>query len=226
MSGETTIEELRALRSRGGVIAFPTESSYGLGVDPHSAAGVAAIERIKRRIDRRIDWNRGSGDFDPERKPLPVVVADLSQLADLGIDPDSEPVRRLAPFWPAPLTGVLALAEGTDLPAALGRPTLAVRIPDHAELRELLAAIGPLTATSANRTGEPPLLDAREVAELLEEAGAVDFAVVAGEAPGGPPSTLVAFDAADQIRILRQGPFPAERLEGLPASLSSSRGEA
>ncbi len=223
MRGETTIEELREIRSRGGVIAFPTESSYGLGVDPHSAAGVAAIERIKRRIDRHADAGTKTAG---SRKALPVVVAQLSQLADLGIDPDSEPVRRLAPFWPAPLTVVLPLADGGDLPAASGERTLAVRIPDHAELRALLAAIGPLTATSANRTGEPPLLDAREVTDLLEAAGAVDFAVVVGEAPGGPPSTLVDFDDADRIRILRQGPFPAERLEGLSASLSSSRGEA
>ena len=218
MSGETTIEELLALRARGGVIAFPTESSYGLGVDPHNAAGVAAVERIKRR-------NGSEEDSGSERKPLPVVVADLSQLGALGIDPDSEVVRRLAPLWPAPLTAVLPLGDGVELPAAAGRRTLAVRIPDHTELRSLLAAIGPLTATSANRTGEPPLLDARDVAALLTDAGDVEFAVVAGKAPGGPPSTLVE-SFGDQIRILRQGPFPAERLLGLPASLSSSRGEA
>lgn len=218
MSGGATIEKLLALRLSGGVIAFPTESSYGLGVDPKNAAGVAAIERIKRR--------RGLSDESaPERKPLPVVIADLAQLEVLGIDPDSQAVRRLAPLWPAPLTAILPLAEGIDLPAALGGPTLAVRIPDHAELRKLLASIGPLTATSANRTGEPPLLQAGEVAALLTEAGDVDFAVVAGEAPGGPPSTLVAFDSG-RLRILRQGPFPAERLLGLQGSSHPSRGEA
>jgi L-threonylcarbamoyladenylate synthase len=215
VSGEATLEELRALRSRGGVIAFPTESSYGLGVDPQSAVGVAAIEWIKRR----------RGVSDEPGKPLPVVIADLSQLAALGIDPDSDSVRRFAPFWPAPLTAVLPLIEGVDLPATLGGRTLAVRIPAHSELRALLAAIGPLTATSANRTGEPPLLDASEVAALLTEAGVVNFAVVAGKAPGGPPSTLVE-SFGDEIRILRQGPFPAERLLGSGASLSASRGEA
>lgn len=218
MSEGATIEELRALRSRGGVIAFPTESSFGLGVDPHSAAGVATVERIKRR--------RGSDeDAELERKPLPVVVAELSQLAALGIDPDSDEVRRIAAFWPAPLTAVLPLAEGADPAAALGRRTLAVRIPDHPELRALLAAVGPLTATSANRTAEPPLLTAREVTALLQEAGVVDFSVVDGEAPGGPPSTLVA-PSGDEIRILRQGPFPAERLLGPGSPSPSSRGEA
>lgn len=215
MSGEAAIEELRALRSRGGVIAFPTESSYGLGVDPANAAGVAAVQRIKRR--------RGMGE-EPA-KPLPVVVADLSQLAAFGIDSDAEEVRRVAPFWPAPLTAVLALGEGIDLPAALGARTLAVRIPDHAELRALLAAIGPLTATSANRTGEPPLLDAREVAALLLEVGGIEFAVMEGGAAGGPPSTIVEV-LGGEIRILRQGPFPAERLFCFGGSSPSTRGEA
>ncbi len=216
MSGEAAIEELRALRARGGVIAFPTESSYGLGVDPANAEGVATVERIKRR----------RGGRDEPAKPLPVVIADLSQLAALGIDADAEEVRQIAPFWPAPLTAVLPLAAGSaDLPAALGARTLAVRIPDHPELRALLSAIGPLTATSANRTGEPPLLDAREVVALLSEAGGLTFAVMEGGAPGGPPSTLVEL-VGGEIRILRQGPFPAERLQRLPVSASSTRGEA
>lgn len=220
MSAEPSVAELRAIRARGGVIAFPTESSYGLGADPKSAAGVAAVERTKRRIDAL-----GGGE-PSERKPLPVVVADLSQLADLGIDPESEPVRRFAPHWPAPLTAILPLRAGADsLPAAPGARTLAVRVPDHAGLRSLLAAIGPLTATSANRTGEPPLLSAREVRALLAEAGETEFAVVEGEAPGGPPSTLVEA-VGSEIRILRQGPFPAERLLGLGRPSPASRGEA
>lgn len=221
MNGEPSIEELRALRARGGVIAFPTESSYGLGADPQSAAGVAAVERIKRRIEGRGDPGGPGG-----RKPLPVVVADLSQLAALGIDPDSEPVRRFAPHWPAPLTAVLPLRPGAPpLPAAAGERTLGVRIPGHAALRALVAAIGPLTATSANRTGEPPLLLAREVRALLAEAGEGEFAVVEGEAPGGPPSTLVEA-VGGELRVLRQGPFPAERLLGPEPSNPRSRGEA
>ncbi|HEV7668546.1 MAG TPA: L-threonylcarbamoyladenylate synthase [Thermoanaerobaculia bacterium] len=214
------VEELIALRARGGVIAFPTESSYGLGVDPSNAAAVAEVERIKRRSTSKTD-----ADAEPAGKPMPVVIAGLDQLSALGIDADSAPVRRFAALWPAPLTAVLPLGEGTDISAARGSRTLAVRIPDHPELRALLAAIGPLTATSANRTGEPPLLSASAVAALLEEAGIADAAVVAGEAPGGPPSTLAALDG-DRIRILRQGPFPAERLLVPGESSPSSRGDS
>ncbi len=207
-SGDS-VEPLRTLRARGGVIAFPTESSYGLGVDPGNAAAVALVLRIKGR----------------EEKPLPVVIADTSQLAEVGIDPDSGAVRRFAAHWPAPLTAVLPLRAGAAPPAALGRDTLAVRIPNRPELRALLAAIGPLTATSANRTGEPPLLAAAEVVALLGALDPLDAAVIEGEAPGGPPSTLAAL-VGDEIRILRAGPFPAERLLRHGHSSATARGEA
>ncbi len=215
------VEPLVALRSRGGVLAFPTESSFGLGADPKSWPGVLAVERIKRRIDRESDA------ISPRRKPMPVVIADLAQLAELGIDAGSASVARVAPFWPAPLSVVLPLERGADLPAAGGTGSLAVRIPDHDGLRALVAAVGPLTATSANRTGEPPLLSAREVEALLREgteADDIDFVVVDGEAPGGLPSTLVAFEG-DEVRVLRQGPFPAERLLGRDGSSFARRGE-
>ena len=99
------IEPLRALLARGGVLAIPTESSYGLGADPRNPEGVEAIYRIKRR-------ERG--------KPLPVVVADLAQLADLGIDPGLPILEALAACWPAPLTAVLPIAR--PLPAAARCP--------------------------------------------------------------------------------------------------------
>ncbi len=182
------VEPLRALLARGGILGIPTESSYGLAVDPRSAAGVEAIYCVKSR-------ERG--------KPLPVVAADLAQLAALGVVANDEAVRRAAPVWPAALTVVAAIAE--PLPASAGERTLAVRIPDHGELRSLLSAVGTaLTATSANRSGEPSLLDPAEVAELLggEDAIVVD----GGTLPGGPPSTLAAWNAG-RWRVLREGRF-------------------
>jgi L-threonylcarbamoyladenylate synthase len=188
------VAPLRALLARGGILAFPTESSYGLGVDPWNPAGVEAIYRIKER---------------EAGKPLPVVVAGREQLAGLGIDADLNIVKRLCAVWPAALTAVLPVAR--PLPASAGTATLAVRVPDHAPLRELLAALGQgLTATSANRGGEPPMVDPAEVAGLLagEDARVVDGGVL----PGGPPSTLVAIEE-DRLVVLRSGRFPAERLE-------------
>jgi L-threonylcarbamoyladenylate synthase len=193
------VAPLRDLLRRGGVLAFPTESSYGLGVDPWNRTGVETIYRIKER---------------EAGKALPVVIAGREQLAGLGIDPDlrfgagQNIVERLLAFWPAPLTAVLPVAR--PLPASAGGLSLAVRVPDHDRLRELLAALGHgLTATSANRSGEEPLLDVEAVAGLL--AGEDAMVVDGGTLAGGPPSTLVAIEK-DGLVVLRTGRFAAERL--------------
>ncbi len=188
-----SVAPLGALLSRGGVLGIPTESSYGLAADPASERGVAAIYRIK---------SRQAG------QPLPVVAADLGQLAALGLEVDSEPCRLAATVWPAPLSVLLPVSR--PLPAAAGASTLAVRIPDHAALRDLLHELGTaLTATSANRSGELPLLEPGAVAALL---GGEDARVVeGGRLAGGAPSTLVAWEGGGW-RVLRQGRFGLDRL--------------
>lgn len=186
---------IAALVARGGLLAIPTESSYGLAADPRNAAGVAAVYTIKRRA---------------AEMPLPVVVAGVEQLSGLGIDPALPILVPLAALWPAPLSVLLPLVR--PLPAAAGASSLAVRVPAHAGLRRLLAALGSgLTATSANRSGEPPALAAGVAAELL--AGADAAVVDGGELPGGPPSTLIE-PVAGGLRVLRRGAFPVERLSG------------
>ena len=187
------VEPLRELLRRGGVLAIPTESSYGLGTAPRNWKGVEAIYRIKGR--------------EP-RKALPVVVADLGQLAGLGIDPDLPILKPLSACWPGPLTVVLPIVSA--VPAASGELTLAVRVPGHDGLRGLLAALGHgLTATSANASGEEPVLDPAGAEELLagEDAVVVDGGVL----PGGPPSTVVAIEEGGAV-VLRTGKFPVERL--------------
>lgn len=202
------VEPLRALLRRGGVLAIPTESSYGLGADPRNRIGVEAIYRIKGR--------------EP-RKPLPVVVADLDQLAGLGIDPDLSILKVLSACWPGPLTAVLPFRQpiaGPGIPAAAGEPALAVRIPGHEGLRSLLAALGHgLTATSANPSGGEPVLDPAGAADLL--AGEDAMVVDGGVLPGGPPSTLVAIEEAGPV-VLRTGTFPVERLREV---LRAAQGE-
>ena len=187
------VEPLRALLDRGGVLAIPTESSYGFAADPWNPEGIARVYRLK---------GRDAG------KALPLVAADLEQVAALGVDPESPELARLARVWPAPLSAVLAVRG--QLPVAAPDGTVAVRIPAHAGLRGLLAALGrPLTATSANRSGEPPVLDPDEAARLLagEDAAVVD----GGRLPGGPPSTLVRFvgGAGGEIEVLREGAVAA-----------------
>jgi L-threonylcarbamoyladenylate synthase len=187
---------LAALLLRGGVLAVPTESSYGLAADPRNPIGVAAVYRIKGR---------------DVGKPLPVVVADRGQLAGLGIDPDLPILEPLSACWPGPLTAVLPLARAAaPLPAAAGERTLAVRIPGHDGLRRLLAGLGHgLTATSLNRSGGAPVLDPRGAAALL--AGEDAMIVDGGILPGGAPSTIVAIEESGPV-VLRAGSFPVERL--------------
>lgn len=190
--GEPTTA-LAALVRRGGVLAIPSESSYGLGVDPRNPEGVAAVCALK---------GRSAG------KPLPVVAADLAQLAALGVDLDHPGLEQIARRWPAALTVVLPIRQ--PVPAALGGSTLAVRLPAHPRLRALLAALGcALTATSANAEGEAPILEPGALEPLLE--GIDGMIVDDGLLPGGPPSTLVEWTGAG-FRALRAGSYPVEEL--------------
>lgn len=194
------IEPIRALVEAGGVLAIPTESSYGLAVDPWNAEGIDRVFRLKGRDAARA---------------LPLVAADRSQIAALGADSRSLDRPELAPwierFWPGPLTVVLPLGPGgRELPARSPDGTVAVRIPGHEGLRRLLEALGrPLTATSANRTGEPPLLDPDGAARLLAglpegRAAVIDGGVLAG----GPPSTLIRLREG-RVEVLRRGAVDA-----------------
>lgn len=172
----------------GGVLAIPTESSYGLGVDPRDPQGVEAIYRLKGR-------ERG--------KALPIVAADVAQLLALGVDPAAEALEWAKPRWPAALTVVLPLVA--PIPASAGAPTIAARIPAHAGLRALLGELGhALTATSANPSGEPPLTDPNAVRSWLVESGESFLVVDQGSTAGGAPSTLVEVSDGEVV-ILRKG---------------------
>ncbi|MCB1055282.1 MAG: L-threonylcarbamoyladenylate synthase, partial [Acidobacteria bacterium] len=180
--------------ARGAVLAVPTESSYGLAVDPRNPEGVAAVYRVK---------GRGA------EKALPVAVAGRHQLEALGVVAPAEVVAQLEARWPAALTAVLPLRA--PLPAAPETATLAVRVPAHEGLRALLEELGPLTVTSANRSGEPPILDPARVAELLGTSGGM--VVDGGILAGGPPSTLVVWEDGGW-QVLRRGRYPVADLIG------------
>jgi L-threonylcarbamoyladenylate synthase len=175
----------------GGLLAVPTESSYGLAVDPREATAVARLFALK---------GRAAG------KALPVVAGHASQLVTLGVDLDAPIVAWARGFWPAALTVVAPLRE--PLPASGGARTLAVRIPAHAGLRELLSTLGaPLTATSANASGEPPIVDPDRLESWLAASGAAALMVDGGLLPGGAPSTLVEWREG-RPHVLRAGRFP------------------
>lgn len=197
------LEALAAARARGALLFLPTESSYGIGVDPRNRE---AVERVY------VCKGRDGG------KALPVVLADVSQVAELGIEPETPAVAaaldRAAGCWPGPLTVLLPLPAALDLPAAAGIGHIAVRIPDHAGLRGILAAIGPLTATSANASGEAPVIDPAELSRWIADSEGCRDAVLidGGILAGGPPSTLVVFEADGSPRVLRPGRLSAAQL--------------
>ncbi len=185
---------LRETLKRGGLLAIPTESSYGLAADPLSLRGVEAIFRVKGR---------------PADKPLPVVVADLQQAQALGVQLDSPGLEAVAERWPAALSLVVSI--DAPIPASAGSSTLALRIPAHRGLRELLSELGTaLTATSANESGEPAITTPEQAAALI--AGSDAWLIDDGVTPGGPPSTLVRWSGAG-FSILRPGRYSRELLE-------------
>ena len=132
--------------------------------------------------------------------PLPVLFATRLDLEGLGVTADPATLESYFSVWPAPLTVVFPIRA--PIAASRGASTLGVRLPASRPLRELLSAVGPLTGTSANRSGSPPLSDPDEI-----EAGfrrEIDFLVDGGRTPGGFPSTLL--DATrDPPVVLRPG---------------------
>ena len=187
------VEPLRELIARGGVLAIPTESSYGLAVDPRNREAVSAVFSIKRR---------------PAERPLPIVVADLLQIRELGGQLPEELEAPLAELWPAAVT-VLLPFEGR-VPAAAGSDRLGFRIPAHEMLLRLLAELGHgLSATSANVSGSAPVLEPDGLDELLRGADAV--IVDGGRLAGGSPSTVVGWRDG-QLEVVRPGSVTVDKL--------------
>lgn len=183
------------LLREGGVVAFPTDTLYGLAANPASAAAMAQLYRIKGR---------------PVDLAVPLIAAGLDQIELAGgiLGPGSR--RLAAAFWPGPLTLVIPAWPGLDASVHAGRGTVAVRVPDHAVARNLAEACGwPITSTSANRSGEAASGDPADVRMAL--GGALDGLIDAGASPGGPPSTIV--DARDDVpRLIRAGAVPWARV--------------
>jgi L-threonylcarbamoyladenylate synthase len=189
----------------GGIVAVPTESSYGLAVSPFHDAAVNRLFTIKDR---------------PGNKPILVLIGDRAQLHSLvdAVPPTAELL--MASFWPGPLTIVMDALSSLPQALTAGTGSLGVRLPSVPLLCDLLREVGPLTGTSANRAGEQPLETAHQVLSGL--GGHVDLILDSGGAPGGPPSTVL--DVRVSVRLVREGAVPctaiASVLEGLGVQLS------
>jgi L-threonylcarbamoyladenylate synthase len=177
-----------------GIVAYPTDTLYGLAVNPRSPV---AIERLFALKDR------------PSDRAIPLI-ADSRASARAAVEWTPEADRLADRCWPGPLTLVLRATSGLA-PALLGADaTVAVRVPDSAVARALAAASsGLITATSANTSGNPATADP---AELLPLAGrGLDLLLDAGLSPGGPPSTIVDLTARAP-RLVRAGAVGWERV--------------
>ncbi|MGE5642349.1 MAG: L-threonylcarbamoyladenylate synthase [Byssovorax cruenta] len=177
----------------GGLVAFPTDTVYGVGA---LAFDQRAIESIYAAKDR------------PVEKAIPVLIGDKDDLAKVADDVPLVALRLIDRFWPGPLT-VLVPKKATLPEAISATSTVGVRVPDHEVARGLLRLAGPMAVTSANISGQASPITARQV--LAQLGGRIAMIIDGGETPGGIPSTLVDC-IGTEIQILREGSISKDEL--------------
>jgi L-threonylcarbamoyladenylate synthase len=185
-------QALEVLRA-GGLVAFPTDTVYGLGALAFEGEAVARLYQAKGRLTE---------------KAIPILVGEAEELYRVG-EP-SEMARRLAQaFWPGPLT--LVVPKRPEVPEVVSASgTVGIRLPDHPAARRLLRAAGPLAVTSANRSGSS---DPRSAEDVTAELGdQVQLILDGGRSPGGEPSTVVDC-TGDSPRVLREGPVTLRQIQ-------------
>ncbi len=198
-ASSTAVEGALRLLAADGLVAFPTETVWGLAA---RAASVAAVERLRAFKGRDDD------------KPLSILVADVEHLSELCAELSAAGRRLAAEHWPGPLTLIVrcrvqlapgVAGEGDALGLRCSSHPVAIRLAQAARARGL----GPVTATSLNRSGEPPARSRAEALSLL--ADQPQALVLAGEAEGQAPSTVVRA-IGSSLEIVRAGAVPADRI--------------
>ena len=195
---DRALAEAVAVLKGGGLVAYPSDTVYGLG----AAAGDArAVERVFAVKDR-----------DAE-KALSLLLADAADLAPLCAQVPFLARVLAQRYWPGPLTLVLRRSPAFHSAALGGGDTVAVRVPDHPFLRELIRALGePITGTSANQSGRPACRSAGEVEDKLGDA--VDLIIDGGPSGAGQESTVVSLTGSLPV-VLREGAIPRVDVERL-----------
>ncbi len=193
------IKEAVAAIRRGAIVGMPTDTVYGLAVDPRQAEAVRTLFELKGR---------------PRRKPIGLLSDNLDHFRPL-VEVTATVEELVADHWPGPLT--LVARSLVPLPDWVGdheRHTVAIRVPDHPLTRELLALTGPLAVTSANPTDQKPAVSHEEAKALF---GDTVLIYLPGMCPGGMSSTVVDVTVEPPV-VLREGPvawsLPRGRFEG------------
>ncbi len=187
---QLALEQIQA----GGIIAFPTDTVYGLGSSPFDPTAITKLFSVKGR------------DFN---KAIAILISDISQLPLLteGFSPTAESLAKF--FWPGALT--LIVNKKKDLPSILSPfPSIGIRMPNHVFALDLLRITGPLAVTSANRSGGKNPLTAKDVLEQLD--GHVELLIDGGQCPGGIPSTVIDCTFPD-IKFIRVGAITEEMIK-------------
>uniref|UniRef100_A0A7J3ZID3 Threonylcarbamoyl-AMP synthase n=1 Tax=Fervidicoccus fontis TaxID=683846 RepID=A0A7J3ZID3_9CREN len=193
---EDRIRECALTLRQGGLVAFPTETVYGLGADAYNVRAVLRVFEVKKR---------------PLDNPLIVHISSLDQLREIALDPPSHLVRLLEQMWPGPLTVVLEKTANVPREVTGGLETIAVRMPAHPVALLLIKSAGiPVAAPSANISGRPSPTTAEHVIEDLQ--GLIEIVIDGGETLFGIESTIVDF-TRDPPVLLRPGPVPVEHIE-------------
>jgi L-threonylcarbamoyladenylate synthase len=183
--------------SSGGVIAYPTDTFYGLGADP---ANPAAVKRLFEIKDRQKD------------QPILLLLADAKDVVAWAADITPHASVLMKRFWPGPLTLVFKAKAGVPPELTAGTGTIGLRVPGSELTRGLIRFLGhALTGTSANLSGRSSLRTARETAEAIGDLA--DLILDGGETAGGKPSTVVDV-SIDPPRVIREGAISSQDVTG------------
>jgi len=188
--------------ARGGVVAFRTDTFYGLGADPFNRAALQKIFELKGR---------------EEGKPILVIISDESLLEKFIADRSLLFNAVTQKHWPGALTIVARAREEIPVELTAGTNSVGVRLPEDADVREFVRACGgALTATSANLSGMPPAQNAADVESYFDDR--VDLIVDSGSARSYQPSSVLDLSNAEP-RLIREGVIPRETIRGTLESL-------
>ena len=182
--------------SDNGLVAFPTETFYGIAADPFSEEAVEKLFHIKGR---------------DKNKPVALIVSSLAMLDQLVVEVPQPYHNLIAAFWPGPLTLIFPAKETINSRLTGNTGTLGIRISSHpvaTALCELLKR--PITATSANISTMPPAINANQVKEIFGEK--IDYIYDHGRAPGSLGSTIVSHSGGG-LKLIRQGAVPLHALQ-------------
>ena len=191
-----SLDRIATVVANGGVIAFRTDTFYGLGTDPFDRAAVQRIKELKGREDN---------------KPILIVISDRAQVERFINEPSSSFQALAEKFWPGPLTLIGAARREVAAEITAGTGTIGVRLPNDERVVAFVRACGgALTATSANPSHKSPATSAQAVRDYFGEL--VDMIIDDGEAQTDAPSTVV--DAtSDEPKLIREGVIPWSRIQ-------------